>query len=50
MLGVEGENTGLVASHEEDGREVTAHGLQAAHVPLAGHAPLGDRHGPAGGR
>ena len=42
VLGVEGEHTGLVASHEEDGREVTAHGLQPAHVTLTRHASLGD--------
>lgn len=42
MLRVEGEHTGLVASHEEDGREAVAHGLQPAHVALSRHSSLGD--------
>lgn len=42
VLGVEGEDAGLVASHEEDGRETVTHGLQPAHVLLPRHSSLGD--------
>ena len=34
-LGVEGEDVALVASHEENGRQRVAHGLQPTHVQLA---------------
>ena len=45
-LWVEGEHSGLVASHEEDGGKVTTHGLQPAHVALTGHSSLRYRDGP----
>ena len=45
-LGVEGENRALVASHQEDGRQVPAHGLQPAHVALSRHATLRHRDSP----
>lgn len=34
ILGVEGEDTALVASHEQDGGQVLAHDLQPAHVAV----------------
>lgn len=48
-LGVEGENTLMVAPHQENGWQLFGQCVQPAHVEGTGHGALpGQRHAPAG--